>query len=778
MIYYITDSNHKVISNSDLKVLSFKKGIKEVKNFLNSNNEIYLDTETTGLDANYDKLSLIQIGDNNIQFVIDYINNIHIDFGFLKCLEDKLIIGQNLKFDIKFLRQVNINCRNIFDILLVEQRIRQGFSGNEKCGGFSKNRLVSNDDNPDSILFRYLGKNPEDLDKSVRTEAFGNLSNIVFNNSAIVYAANDIKYLKTVKDKQVEFIKRFNLEHIIYNVEFPLCSIVADIELEGFDLNSKRWLEIEDNHKNKMFEKEVELDSIVKAVYLDSAPKNNQKFLQGGKFNRERQDIRYSANEDLFGEVVFNKKDYDKHRKNRNKAYINWGSPKEIIELFGKLGLELPTKFDLKGTPLIDSKTGKLIKTEDFTTGAKSLELYLEENPNSESKVLIESLLEYRKFEAYVTKYGLGWLNKYLKPNGKVYTIFRQSTAVNGRFQSGGGTSDSDKYNAQNIPRLLDFRQCFHAGDDYSILTIDLSGAEVTIMADKAHDTWLYEMAVIKDDVHSPIIQECWRNIFKYRAGKKLGIWNTPKEYQRYKNDNKFLRYLEDTIDSKVEENYKKSKEFIVTKKINGEYRVSGKNQTFGSVYGCGAKKTGKTIGVSIEEGQVYLYSIEEMLPKTFAFVKQQAELACTRGYVIVDDYSKARVWFPTTIRAAREGRSLMFDEMIEISNQARNITISGTQANMIKEAMVNIVKYLIENNVYPKVMILSQVHDELVIRCPKELDGISTKFLENPVYFNYKEKKDTLPNIIKYIFEESSTKYLKHFQMKSEMEIKDTWTK
>lgn len=780
MIYYITgDTKHNVVETDNIKVLSFDQGFKEVGYLLKAHQDIYLDTETTGLDANFNKLSLIQIGDGgDDQYVIDVINNPTIDFSPLKRLESNRIIGHNLKFDIKFLRQINIDCRNIFDTLIAEQRIRQGFSGNEKCGGLSKNRLVSNDDNPDSLLFRYLGKNPNDLDKSIRLQAFGDINKIAFDNDAIIYAANDIKYLKFVKELQQAFIEKFGLQHIIYNVEFPLCAIVADMELEGFQFNDKKWLDIEDKHKQLMFEQEVILDKLVIEKYAPKAPKEYRDYFKGGKYRRERIKTDYVPTTDLFGETIFNKKQYDSFRKRRNSAYINWGSPKEILELFSKLGLELPTKYGSKGVPIID-KNGKLVKTEDFTTGASDLTLFLEENPNSKSKEILEKLLKYRTYQAYISKYGSSWIGKFLKPNGKVYTIFRQSTAVNGRFQSGGGReNDSDKYNAQNIPRLVDFRECFHAGEDNSIITIDLSGAEVTIMADKANDAWLYEMAVIKDDVHSPVIQECWRNIYKYRAGKKLGIWETPKEYKYNKNNPKFIQYLETTLDSKVQELYKLSKAFIVSKKENKEFRVSGKNLTFGSVYGCGPKKAAKTVGINIDEGQVYLNTIKEMIPKTFKYVERQAELACAKGLIRIDNYSNACIWFPSTIRAARQGRDLTFDEKIEIGNQARNITISGTQANMIKEAMVNIVKYLIDNNLYDKVKILSQVHDELVIKCPKEFDGISEQFKNNPKFFSYKDKEDTLPNILKQIFEESATLYLEHFTMKSDMEIKDTWTK
>ena len=52
------------------------------------------------------------------------------------------------------------------------------------------------------------------------------------------------------------------------------------------------------------------------------------------------------------------------------------------------------------------------------------------------------------------------------------------------------------------------------------ILTIDLSGAEVVIMADKAKVQVLYNMAIVNNDAHSPVAQECWRNIGKHRLKK------------------------------------------------------------------------------------------------------------------------------------------------------------------------------------------------------------------------------------------------------------------
>jgi DNA polymerase-1 len=80
---------------------------------------------------------------------------------------------------------------------------------------------------------------------------------------------------------------------------------------------------------------------------------------------------------------------------------------------------------------------------------------------------------------------------------------------------------------------------------------------------------------------------------------------------------------------------------------------------------------------------------------------------------------------------------------------------ISGTQADMIKEAIGEIDKYIIDNNV--DAILLLQVHDELV----------------------YKHKDEKFGEVVAKIMKETANKYLNGIiHMNAEYDTLRCWTK
>ena len=286
----------------------------------------------------------------------------------------------------------------------------------------------------------------------------------------------------------------------------------------------------------------------------------------------------------------------------------------------------------------------------------------------------------------------------------------------------------------------------FKARENYSMLTIDLAGAEVTIMSSKAQDTKLFELAM-KGDIHSYLAQLGWRNIFKARK-EEAKINNDIEEYSK----NNIL-----------------SNTFIVNKTTNSHIRQACKNLTFGSFYKVGAKKAGKTINVKQEEGQIYIDTIENEFPKTIEMINKNIEFAVGKydkygnllkqgkGYIVLNEKTNSRKWFPEIIDSIKKDEKLSFANRVNCSNQAANIPISGTQADMIQEAMVLIDKYHKDNNI--DAHILMQVHDELVIE-------FNDKYLEF-----YAEK-------IKQILCDTCNTYLTNIKMNADYHIAKYWKK
>ena len=122
MIYLITNDKDKFdhLYSADITFAE----IDDILFYFKNKEEIEFDTETTGLDVHSNDLISAQFGDNKNQFVVDS-NTIDIR-EFKVLLENKLIIMQNAKFDLKFLYKYGIFPTKVYDTLLAESVLNMG----------------------------------------------------------------------------------------------------------------------------------------------------------------------------------------------------------------------------------------------------------------------------------------------------------------------------------------------------------------------------------------------------------------------------------------------------------------------------------------------------------------------------------------------------------------------------------------------------------------------------------------------------------------------------
>lgn len=681
-------------------------GMSFVNDFLagfSADEYLAIDTETTGLDAFCNDVLLTIIGDDVHQIVIDC-STASGRYIVKRALEEHYNwIGHNIKFDYKMLKQnIGVGIQVTYDTMIADQRLYQGLGkSNKNPTGISYSLPATIERHIDQDIV---------MDKDVRNEFVGaDINTFEVKERHILYGAKDVALLHGVKDSQDILIKKYEMEFLIYKVEMPLIPILGDCELEGFVLNEEKWKQnIEENRKLK-FEKEIELDEELRKL-RDAMPVKRRYFLTGGRYDLVRK-REVTVQTDIFGEGT--------SVSNLNKGNINWGSTKEIVEIFGKLEIVLPTKAGLYYKPKVNDK-GKLTNKElDFTTGEDALRQYLIDKPKTKAKGLVELLLEFRKATSELTKYGENFLENKNPISGKFHTIYRQCNAANGRFQSGGGKLQPDKFNSQNIPRDTKFRHCFGVEEGYQVVTCDLSGAELRIMCSHSQDMKLLSLS--EGDMHSYFAQGGWRAIYESRG------------------------------------DIEKATKFTVSKTVNKEVRQKCKNLTFGTVYGCHAKKAAKTIDVSRDEGQLYINNMRKEIPSTFRYVDKKAKFAVRHGFLVLNDRTKSRIWYPWIIHRIRDGHELDFRDKIHVDNSARNVTISGTQADMIKEAIVEIGTEIRFNNW--DCHLLMQVHDELVYKFPKE---------------DY----DWFPKFVADKMSDVANRYLKNVEMGTDYEVMDTWTK
>ena len=222
----------------DINCCSIDDAIK----YLDSKYLIAIDTETEGLDWNKDKVIMLQLGDNDKQFIIDTrFTNIE---PLRNILEDsnRIFIGQNIKFDYKFLlASFNIRLRSVYDTMLAECILN--------CGKRNVGYSLAN------ICKRYVGY---EMSKNIRNQ-FSKMSGQNYSLQQIEYGALDVKFLHEIREKQLNKIKSFNLEKLI-ELENRATLAFAEIEYNGMKFNCNKWLKVAENVGTEHIEKEKELD--------------------------------------------------------------------------------------------------------------------------------------------------------------------------------------------------------------------------------------------------------------------------------------------------------------------------------------------------------------------------------------------------------------------------------------------------------------------------------------------------------------------------------------
>lgn len=736
-----------------------------------------IDKETTGLDPYKHKVLLSAVGDANDQFVFQ-LNIPEVIKVYKEIIEDITsrpsikILGAHIKFDNKFsivhynIPLVHPLICNIFDVIVAEQRIYQNMPISYSLG---------------EITRRYLGYIPVEMDKSIRND-FINADWEKFNPLPrhIDYAAGDIAYLFTIYEKQKELIDKYKLNFLLEEIEFPLVGVLSRMEIEGIDFDTERWRNTYKKAKDIKFDYECKLDEEfrkIRNLVLRNDPLTRA-YISNGIYDNPRLKHPEIINVGLFGEPVSHKALIGNTKPVKtNKHNINYNSTEELKRIAAYLGIPLPTQKGEYIIPIIIEfvKTypngSRVVKEKisnaynKFTTKKEYLDQWLLKHDNSIFYDFIKLLREQRDYTNKVTTFGENFITNYVNPvTNKIHTIFRQcsedkganlneegKTPINGRLSSGDAANGYP--NMQNIPRDKEYRKSFIAPPGYKILTCDLSGAEVTTMAGKAQDDALRDH-VLAGTIHDYIATNGWQLILKSR-----GVPNW--------------------------------KDFIVSKTVNPDKRQIGKNMHFGVFYGLMAKKGAETLNVTQNEAQLYINFIKQAFPKTVATLNGYAKQAIKNGYLIIDDRTNARIWFPEIIQHIKECMAIFkanqlkdadqqedypelpFMVKIAVEGKARNIPISGTQANMLKEAMVVIDRWHIKNNIDAKILL--QVHDELVIKFKEEL--IDTEF---EFTYNSGEKKFLkYPDFIVETMCEVANRYLKGgFKMLAEYHVGDTWIK
>lgn len=431
MIYLVTKQK-TLFESENYKVIDVKESLK----LLSTLTIVGLDTETQGFSPFLKKLLLLQLGNRDFQVVIDCTT---VDVTLYKeYLEsDRLFIGWNLKFDIKFLFYHGIVPTRLYDGFIAEKIRWLGYPS----GMHSLSLKSAGED--------YLGI---ELDKSVRGEIIWRRE---LTDEIIIYSANDVKYLEDIMNKQLEILFPRG-QKLALEVENKAILPTAYFEFCGVNLDAERWKAKMAKDQEALDKAKERLDNFVVDMYKKD--KGLSKFIK-------------IVEPDLFGFV-----------KAGPTCNINWNSPKQVILLLESLGFKLETR---------DKATGGIKKSVDATVieGQKNV------HP------IAEIYLEFKAAQKVTSTYGQNFLDLINPITGRLHTSFNQIGTDTHRYSSGGGEDKEvipgkkvPLVNLQNLPADAETRACFCAEKGNKWISADYSGEESVILANIAKDTAMIDL--------------------------------------------------------------------------------------------------------------------------------------------------------------------------------------------------------------------------------------------------------------------------------------------
>jgi DNA polymerase-1 len=148
----------------------------------------------------------------------------------------------------------------------------------------------------------------------------------------------------------------------------------------------------------------------------------------------------------------------------------------------------------------------------------------------------------------------------------------------------------------------------------------------------------------------------------------------------------------------------------IPINEVTKEQRRLGKTLNFALVYQQGPQATAKQLGIKTKEATAYIEKYFARFAKVKPFVEEVLENARKNGYV--ETYFGRRRYF--------ENLNSGNDFLRKIDERAAfNAVLQGSNADIIKLAMINLEQRLLQEKLDAKIVL--QVHDELVLEAKQE---------------------------------------------------------
>ena len=281
---------------------------------------------------------------------------------------------------------------------------------------------------------------------------------------------------------------------------------------------------------------------------------------------------------------------------------------------------------------------------------------------------VVDMILEYRELSKLKSTYVDALPLQIHPQDGRVHTSFSQTTTVTGRLSS------SDP-NLQNIPTRTDLgrrvRRGFVAAPGNVLVSLDYSQIELRIVAQMAGDEAMLNAFRAGQDIH---------------AATAAAIYNVPLA------------------------------------EVTKEMRRHSKAINFGLIYGMSAFGLTRSTDLTLSESQDFVNAYFKQFPGVKKYLDGIRKETARSGYV--ETMLGRRRYFPNL----KSGLNQVMKNREE--REAINAPIQGTAADIMKIAMIRIPPALTKAGLHGRMLL--QVHDELVLECPRsELSAVETTVRE-----------------------------------------------
>ncbi|MEW6716011.1 MAG: DNA polymerase I [Chloroflexota bacterium] len=270
---------------------------------------------------------------------------------------------------------------------------------------------------------------------------------------------------------------------------------------------------------------------------------------------------------------------------------------------------------------------------------------------------VVDRILEHRELSKLKSTYTDALSAQVNPQTGRVHTSYNQTGTVTGRIASSNP-------NLQNIPIRTEMgrevRKAFVAAPGRVLLSVDYSQVELRIVAHMANDEAMLNAFRKGQDIH---------------ATTAAAIFNVPLE------------------------------------KVTKAQRRHAKAINFGLIYGMSPFGLTQTTDLTLAEAENFVEAYFREFPGVKKYLDGMRRLAAKQGYV--ETLLGRKRYFPGLVKpSSTQARQ-------REEREAINAPIQGTAADIIKLAMIRTPKVLEEKGLSAQMLL--QVHDELVLECPRD---------------------------------------------------------